>query len=202
MLSAALATQVPPAPPAPPPPPPSAAPAPPPQAPPAPPATPEPPESPEPPLGFDADGDGVITREEFVAPLNDAFARLDEDDDGRLSSEEFAGAGRNVQIITRSGRGPGVHRFQLRREIEDAVRRPRILDGELLGDLLIGDRVTIRRLDDRLGADKDGNTKRDEDELVAIIREAVRDRDAAGAASPDGHERRRSEVIILRGRDD
>lgn len=38
---------------------------------------------------LDADDDGVVTREEFIAPLSNAFDRLDADDDGRLSSEEL-----------------------------------------------------------------------------------------------------------------
>ncbi len=141
MLSAALAGQVPSVPPAPPapPPPPAAAPVPPPPLPPA------PPEPPEPPVGFDADGDGIITREEFVAPLNDAFARLDEDGDGRLSPREFAGEDRDVHIITRSGRGPGIHRFQMRPDAEGADRSVIVIDGEGGADVRTERRIEIRR---------------------------------------------------------
>ena len=76
---------------------------------------------------LDADGDGVITREEFSAPMGNAFDRLDANDDGRLSTEELAAGhgeggpghrlmmggpggpgGPGVHIITREG-GPGAH---------------------------------------------------------------------------------------------
>ena len=36
----------------------------------------------------DADNDGFVSREEFMAPLADAFGRLDKDGDGRLSADE------------------------------------------------------------------------------------------------------------------
>ena len=77
---------------------------------------------------LDADGDGVVTRQEFSAPMGNAFDRLDANDDGRLSTEELAAGhgeggpghrmmmmggpggpgGPGVHIITREG-GPGAH---------------------------------------------------------------------------------------------
>lgn len=61
---------------------------------------------------LDKDGDGIITREEFSAPMGDAFDRLDADDDGRLSAGELAagpggrdGPGRRVMMFG----GPGEH---------------------------------------------------------------------------------------------
>lgn len=66
---------------------------------------------------LDADGDGVVTREEFSAPMGDAFDRLDENDDGRLSTEELAagrpgpggpgGPGRRFMMM--AGPGGGEH---------------------------------------------------------------------------------------------
>ena len=74
---------------------------------------------------LDADGDGVITREEFSAPIGDAFDRLDADDDGRLSTGELAsghgegGPGRRMMMLGGPGgpggpHGPGVHVFTSR----------------------------------------------------------------------------------------
>jgi len=67
---------------------------------------------------LDKDGDGVITREEFSAPMGTAFDRLDADHDGRLSIEELAaghggpdGPGRRVMMFGGPGGhgGPGEH---------------------------------------------------------------------------------------------
>ena len=62
---------------------------------------------------MDADGDGVITREEFTAPMGRAFDRLDANRDGRLSTEERAashggpdGEGRAVFMMG-GPEGPG-----------------------------------------------------------------------------------------------
>ena len=102
------------------------------------------------PGGLDKDGDGQITREEFAAPMNDHFARMDTNSDGRLSTEELtaghgtmAGEDHNVRVIRRGGShgegdqheiriiggpdghegpgGPGVRHFELRREDGEAV---------------------------------------------------------------------------------
>ena len=59
---------------------------------------------------LDANGDGEVTREEFSAPMGNAFDRMDTDQDGRLSTAELAarpgpGAG-----------GPGFHTFTTTRE--------------------------------------------------------------------------------------
>jgi Ca2+-binding EF-hand superfamily protein len=42
---------------------------------------------------FDADGDGMISLQEFQAAGDAMFARLDADGDGRVSAEEWAAAG-------------------------------------------------------------------------------------------------------------
>lgn len=93
---------------------------------------------------LDKDGDGQITREEFAAPMNDAFGRMDANGDGRLSDDEMkAGHGGpdgegNLVFMRQPGpggpggedhmifmrrpggpegpEGPGMHRFEVRRE--------------------------------------------------------------------------------------
>lgn len=101
------------------------------QDPPAPPPGPPPPEmhmmmigGPDGPGHLDRDGDGQISRDEFSAPLNDAFSRMDKDGDGRLSHEEMAAAhgsmgedGHDMMLMRHPG-GPGedgVRRFEFRR---------------------------------------------------------------------------------------
>lgn len=77
---------------------------------------------------MDADGDGVVTREEFSAPMNRAFDRLDTNGDGRLSTEELAASrgGPGHALFMRDGPhgpggpgGPGVHVFTSRFEGPD-----------------------------------------------------------------------------------
>lgn len=68
---------------------------------------------------LDRNADGFVSREEFVAPLADAFARLDKDGDGRLSAEELAarpaGGPGEVMIFDGGEDGDGPRRFTLRR---------------------------------------------------------------------------------------
>lgn len=84
---------------------------------------------------LDADANGQVTREEFAAPLNDAFARMDKDGDGRLSREELAadhGPGEvNVTVRRQGGGAGGVERFEFRRPGPGGERGPRVeRDGE------------------------------------------------------------------------
>jgi len=69
------------------------------------------------PNGLDADGDGQVTRDEFAAPLNDAFARMDKDGDGRLSTEELTAdrGPEDANVTVRHLGGGDVERFELRR---------------------------------------------------------------------------------------
>lgn len=63
---------------------------------------------------LDADNDGVVTREEFSAPLASAFDRMDADHDGRLNAEELraghgGGPGDHVMMMRDGPGGPGGH---------------------------------------------------------------------------------------------
>lgn len=66
---------------------------------------------------LDADGDGFVTREEFVAPLSNAFDRIDADHDGRLSTEELrahhgeGGAHDRAAALHMGRGGPGMMMF-------------------------------------------------------------------------------------------
>lgn len=101
------------------------------------PAPPSPPEvhtrimimGPDGPGGLDKDGDGQISRDEFAAPMNDHFARMDANGDGQLSTEELAaghgamadgGGDHDVMIMRGPGGpgGPGVRHFELHRDGE------------------------------------------------------------------------------------
>lgn len=63
------------------------------------------------PGALDKDGDGQISREEFSAPMNDAFGRMDTDGDGRLSDEEMkaghGGPGGEGNVTFMRHPGPG-----------------------------------------------------------------------------------------------
>ena len=71
------------------------------------------------PGGLDKDGDGQITREEFAAPMNDHFARMDANRDGRLSTEEMSaghdamGGGDHHVRVMRGPGGPGEHEIRV-----------------------------------------------------------------------------------------
>ena len=107
---------------------------------------------------IDADGDGQVTREEFAAPLNDAFAKMDKDGDGRLSRDELAsdhGPGGGHVAVRRLGGGAGVERFEFRRPGRGGERAARFeRDGErtmiFVGPEGTGDepRVVVRTLPD------------------------------------------------------
>ena len=96
------------------------------------------------PGGLDKDGDGQITREEFAAPMNDHFARMDANSDGRLSTEELsaghvgmAGEGHDIMMMHGPG-GPGERHIEMRRvdggepgvRVERVVPQTIFVDGE------------------------------------------------------------------------
>lgn len=155
---------------------------------------------------LDKDGDGQVSRDEFSAPMNDAFARMDKDGDGRLSTEEMAAGHRamaegdgNVMFMRHPG-GPeggpdGVRHFEFRRggpeggPGERHEERVVIMGGEggehrmpmVMMDGPGRERVEIHRMGEGGGhddMDKNGDGKISEDEFVGPLREAFARMDA------------------------
>ena len=122
---------------------------------------------------MDKDGDGFVSREEFTAPMADAFGKLDANSDGRISTEEFAARrgedGEPDVMMLRHG-GPARHIF---------VRRLGGPDGE--------------RRD--MDANKDGRVT--EEEFIAPLRDAFKRMDRNGNGVLDEDERGDERVRII-----
>jgi hypothetical protein len=153
---------------------------------------------------LDRDGDGQITREEFVAPMNEHFARMDADGDGRLSTAEMSGGhgahGDGKVMILRGGPegAPGVHRFEMRhphprgetgarREHEIIVRgvgghgMPMMIHRPDHHGAGGESRIEVRHMGgpgSHADMDKDGDGKISEAEFVAPLREGFARMDA------------------------
>lgn len=168
------------------------------------------------PGSLDADDDGLVTREEFAAPVNDAFSKMDRDGDGRLSRDELtANTGTEDASVTVHSLGGDIERFELRRpgsRGERAARPER--DGERTMVFVRPDgpdsepRVIVRtrpggpggarasgmefRTSERHASndlDKDGDGKVSEAEFIAPLREAFAEMDADHSGFVENGER-------------
>ncbi|WP_292094980.1 hypothetical protein [Brevundimonas sp.] len=123
--------------------------------------------------GMDADRDGFVSRQEFAAPMDRAFARMDKDGDGKLSKDELA-AGQGAA-------GEGGARIMAFSGGDVARGLAGASDGPGGVRIFTVDSADGVHQAPDLDADKDGRVT--EDEFLARIREAFRrmDKDRSGA---------------------
>lgn len=154
---------------------------------------------------LDANGDGQVTREEFAAPMNEHFASLDKDGDGRLSTGELSGAhgGDGDVAFFRSGPGEdGARRFEWRRPGGGEVREivihgpggdgmPHIIHAPGDGGPNAVSRIELTRAvsEGHGDADKDGDGRISEAEFTGPLREAFARMDADGSGYIEQGER-------------
>jgi hypothetical protein len=146
---------------------------------------------------LDADGDGVVTREEFSAPMATAFDRMDADHDGRLTTEELAAGhgegapqGHRVRVMRMGGPdGPGGHPMMFGGEDEGGDAQVFMFrrEGGPEGGPHPGPggpgerRVEIRRFggpEGHASMDTNNDGKVSEEEFLAPMREAFQSMDA------------------------
>ncbi len=147
----------------------------------------------------DTDGDGSVSREEFIrartAMLEQGFARMDADGDGRLDLKEIEAGAEQMRAMLAGGRG-GFRRPEGARPSPEGAGRPRRPDGGVPSP--DGTRPSRRGSErpqpaggpfgaeafDRLDRDGDGTLSRAEfDEGMRRMREFM-GRGGAGPAGP------------------
>lgn len=146
--------------------------------------------------GLDRDGDGYVTRDEFLMPMMTAWARIDTEGAGRVSAEELTqgvrdgGDGERHVFMFRSGEdgpmdwhgedGPVIIERSGGEDGETRVEVRRIVRGGPGGDHGGGPRIMM--LGDGDGAmDTDDDGRVSEAEFLARMGEAFRRMDADGS---------------------
>lgn len=165
---------------------------------------------------LDTNEDGEVTREEFSAPLNDAFAHMDRNGDGLLTGDELPrmmGGHEDMTVM----RGPAPHRFEMRRpgapggpEIEfrrEGDRTIILSDGGEPGQMILERHEGMpanRRVEAiHIGGpgharlDTDGDGKVSEAEFMAPLREAFTRADKDGSGFIEEGERGEGDVQVF-----
>ena len=154
--------------------------------------------------GLDRDGDGYVTRDEFLTPMMTAWERIDAEGAGRVSAEELAGGvhrrgeGRHDVFMLRSGEGGpmewhdgnGPMIIEHSDDGETRVEVRRIVRGGPGGEHGGEHGARIMMLGDGDGAmDTDDDGRVSEAEFLARMGEAFRrlDTDASGYLEDGEH---------------
>lgn len=135
----------------------------------------------------DTDGDGAVSREEFMstrtAKLGEAFSRMDTNVDGKLDASEIAAAGERMRPPGAEGRdGP---RPQRERPPRPEGERPQRAEGDRPQRPGVG--AMGGEAFDRLDADGDGKLSREEFvDGMARMREFMQRNGPGGLGVPGG----------------
>jgi Ca2+-binding EF-hand superfamily protein len=154
---------------------------------------------------MDKDGDGQVSREEFTAPVTNAFNSLDGDGNGRLSPDEMKagrpdggpfvihregpGALPDIRVFEGRPGGPGEHDvFTIRKpgaEGENHIVVRTLRDGPPHE----GGTIQFRRMEDGRAMDRNNDGRVTRDEFIAPLADVFGDLDTNGDGVLDESER-------------